>query len=97
MTRKDLTNMLHKTLGLNFKESGRIVDKFFDIIVKNLAAGKDVKLSKFGSLKIQDRESRPGRNPTTGEQIQISQRKAIVFRPSKVLRKKINESSEEVL
>ena len=61
MTRKDLTTMLHKTLGLNFKESGRIVDKFFDIIIENLAAGKDVKLPKFGSLKIQNRESSPSK------------------------------------
>ena len=94
MTRKDLTNILHKSLGLNLKEAARIVDKFFNIIVDNLATCNDVKLPKFGSLKIRDRESRLGRNPTTGEKIQILRRKTIVFRPSKALRKKINESSD---
>lgn len=93
MTRKDLTNILHKSLGFNLKESARIVDKFFHIIIDNLAAHDDVKLPKFGSLKIQDREPRLGRNPTTGETIQISRRKAIAFRPSKSLRKKLSESS----
>ena len=94
MTRKDLTNILHKNLGLSLKESARIVDKFFDIIVFSLSQGSEVKLPKFGTLKIQERDSRSGRNPTTGEKIEIAKRKAIVFRPSKALRKKLKASVE---
>ncbi|MDC0897565.1 HU family DNA-binding protein [Desulfobacterota bacterium] len=90
MTKKDLANILNKNLGISLKETARIVDKFFDIIVKNLSQGKDLKLPGFGSIKIQERKSRLGRNPTTGEPIQIGERKAIVFRPSKDLKKKLN-------
>ena len=92
MTKKDLANFLHKRMGLNLKESVRIVDKFFETIVESLAKGDDVKLPKFGSLKIQTRKPRLGRNPSTGERIEISKRKAIVFKPSKILRAKLNLS-----
>ena len=94
MTKKDLASFLHKRMGLNLKESVRIVDKFFEIIVESLAKGDDVKLPKFGSLKIQTRKPRLGRNPSTGERIEISKRKAIVFRPSKILRAKLNNNSK---
>ena len=95
MTKKDIASLLHKKLGLNLKESARIVDKFFEIIVETLSAGEDVKLPKFGSLKIQDRKPRIGRNPTTGEKIDITSRKAIAFRPSKILRSKLNSDKNE--
>ncbi len=94
MTKKDIASLLHKKLGLNLKESARIVDKFFEIIVETLSAGEDVKLPKFGSLKIQDRKPRIGRNPTTGEKIDITSRKAIVFRPSKILRATLNNITQ---
>ena len=73
----------------------KIVDKFFEIIIESLANGEDVKLPKFGSLKIQDRKPRIGRNPSTGEKIEISKRKAIVFRPSKILRANLNKEDTE--
>ena len=95
MTKKDLANILNKNLGISLKETTKIVDKFFDIIVKNLSQGKDVKLPGFGSIKIQERKSRLGRNPTTGEPIQIGERRAIVFRPSKDLKKKLNSPKED--
>jgi integration host factor subunit alpha len=94
MTKKDLANILNKSLGISLKETSRIVDKFFDIIVKNLSDGKDVKLPGFGSIKIQERKSRLGRNPTTGDPIEIGERKAIVFRPSKDLKKRLNLKNE---
>ena len=94
MTRKDLTSILHKSLGLSLKESARIVDKFFDIIVRNHSEGSAIKLPKFGTLKIQDRKPRPGRNPTTGEKIEIAERKAIVFRPSKELRRRLKDQEK---
>ena len=55
MSKKDLANILNKNLGISLKETARIVDKFFDIIVKNLSQGKDLKLPGFGSIKIQER------------------------------------------
>jgi nucleoid DNA-binding protein len=95
MTKKDLANILNKNLGISLKETAKIVDKFFDLIVKNLSQGKDVKLPGFGSIKIQERKPRLGRNPTTGEPIQIAQRKAIVFRPSKDLKKRLNSLRDD--
>ena len=83
MTKKDLANILNKNLGISLKETSKIVDKFFDTIVKNLSEGKDIKLPGFGSIKIQERKSRLGRNPTTGERIDIAQWIAIVVWPSK--------------
>ena len=80
---------------LNTPVSEEIKDKFFDLIVKNLSQGKDVKLPGFGSIKIQERKPRLGRNPTTGEPIQIAQRKAIVFRPSKDLKKRLNSLRDD--
>ena len=62
--------------------------------IRDRAKGDDVKLPKFGSLKIQTRKPRLGRNPSTGERIEISKRKAIVFRPSKILRAKLNNNSK---
>ena len=94
MTKKDLANILNKNLGISLKETSKIVDKFFDTIVKNLSEGKDIKLPGFGSIKIQERKSRLGRNPTTGDPIEIGERKAIVFRPSKNLKKKLNYKSD---
>ncbi|NSW81283.1 HU family DNA-binding protein [bacterium] len=94
MTKKDLANILNKNLGISLKETSKIVDKFFDTIVKNLSEGKDIKLPGFGSIKIQERKSRLGRNPTTGDPIEIAERKAIVFRPSKNLKKKLNYKSD---
>tara|TARA_B100001996_G_scaffold381439_1_gene370866 strand:+ start:1694 stop:1984 length:291 start_codon:yes stop_codon:yes gene_type:complete len=94
MTKKDLANILNKNLGISLKETAKIVDRFFELIIKSLSNGQDVKLPGFGSIKIQSRKSRLGRNPTTGEPIQIGERKAIVFRPSKELKKKLNANEE---
>ncbi len=94
MTKKDLANILNKNLGISLKETAKIVDRFFELIIKSLSNGQDVKLPGFGSIKIQSRKSRLGRNPTTGEPIQIAERKAIVFRPSKELKKKLNANEE---
>lgn len=94
MTKKDLANILNKNLGISLKETTKIVDRFFELIVKSLTNGNDVKLPGFGSIKIQNRKSRLGRNPTTGEPIEIGERKAIVFRPSKELKKKLNASED---
>ena len=93
MTKKDLANILNKTLGISLRETARIVDRFFDLIIKDLSKGKNVKLPGFGSIKIQNRQARIGRNPTTGDSIKIAERKAIVFRPSKNLKKKLNETA----
>lgn len=94
MTKKDLANILNKKLGISLKDTANIVDRFFEIITKSISNGSDVKLPGFGSLKIQNRKSRIGRNPTTGEPINIPERKAIVFRPSKELKKILNSSEE---
>jgi len=93
MTKKDLANILNKTLGISLRETERIVDRFFDLIIKDLSKGKNVKLPGFGSIKIQNRQSRIGRNPRTGDSIKIPKRKAIVFRASKNLKKKLNETA----
>ena len=55
MTKKDLANILNKTLGISLRETAKIIDRFFDLIIKDLSKGKNVKLPGFGSIKIQNR------------------------------------------
>ncbi|NIP31819.1 MAG: integration host factor subunit alpha [Candidatus Dadabacteria bacterium] len=90
MTKKELSDTLHTKIGLSKRESAEIVDYFFNLLKDNLSDGKGVKLPRFGSFRVQERKSRKGRNPSTGETIEISSRKAVVFKPSRFLRDAID-------
>ncbi len=92
MTKADIVETIYEKVGLSKRESARIVDMIFDIIKGELENGENVKLSGFGSFAVRDKNSRRGRNPQTGEEITISARRVLSFKPSNVLRKNINES-----
>ena len=92
MTKADIVETIYEKVGLSKRESARIVDMIFDIIKGELEDGKNVKLSGFGSFAVRDKNARRGRNPQTGEEITISARRVLSFKPSNVLRKHINES-----
>lgn len=89
-TKKDLAELIHARLGLSRRESSDIVDYFFDTVKKALMKGEPVKLPGFGSLHVKERRPRKGRNPSTGEVIDIPSRNEVVFTPSRVLRARLN-------
>lgn len=90
MTKKELAEVIHARIGLSMRESSELVEFFFDTVKDKLKDGEGIKIPKFGSFRVQNRKSRKGRNPATGDTIEISQRKAIVFKPSRFLRDTLN-------
>lgn len=90
MTKKELSEKIHKRIGLSKRESAEIIEYFFELLKENLSKGEGIKLPRFGSFKVQQRKARKGRNPSTGETIEIGARKAVVFKPSRFLRDAID-------
>ncbi len=95
MTKKDLSETIHQRIGLSKRESADIVDFFFTLIKTGLVRGESVKIPRFGSFRVQKRKARKGRNPSTGEPIQIAERNTVVFKPSRFLRNAINKKPYE--
>ncbi len=90
MTKKGLAEAIHEKIGLSKRESAEIVEYFFELLKNNLESGETIKLPKFGTFKVQHRGKKKGRNPATGETIEIGPRKSVVFKPSRFLRNAIN-------
>ena len=86
MTKKELSEKIHRKIGLSKRESAEIVEYFFELLKNNLTQGNGIKLPRFGSFRVQQRKARKGRNPSTGDTIEIGSRKAVVFKPSRFLR-----------
>lgn len=89
LTKADLAETLFEQLGFNKRESKEFVDYFFEEIRTTLEEGEYVKLSGFGNFELRDKNQRPGRNPKTGEEIPISARRVVTFRPGQKLRGKV--------
>ena len=94
MTKKELADVIHTKIGLSKRESAEIVEFFFDITKDKLAKGEGIKLPRFGSFRVQNRKARKGRNPATGETIEIAERKAVVLKPSRFLRDSIDKHTD---
>ena len=86
MTKKELSEKIHRKIGLSKRESAEIVEYFFELLKENLTEGNGIKLPRFGSFRVQQRKARKGRNPSTGDTIERGARKAVVFKPSRFLR-----------
>jgi integration host factor subunit alpha len=91
MTKIDIVNNLYDRLGLTKQECADVADRFFEIIKETLAKDEDVNISGFGKFTVKQKNARRGRNPQTGNKIQIEERKVLLFRLSKVLNEKVNE------
>lgn len=89
LTKAQMAEKLCEELGLNKREAREIVELFFEEIRAALESGRQVKLSGFGNFDLRDKKERPGRNPKTGEQIPISARRVVTFRPGQKLRAKV--------
>jgi integration host factor subunit alpha len=89
LTKADMTELLYTDLGLTKTEAKAIVEAFFEEVRWALESGEQVKLSGFGNFDLRDKSERPGRNPKTGEEIPISARRVVTFRPGQKLRAKV--------
>jgi integration host factor subunit alpha len=92
VTRADLAEAVYETVGLSRTESAELVERVLDLIGEALIKGEHVKLSSFGSFQVRSKNQRIGRNPKTGEEVPILPRQVLVFKPSNVLKTKINKS-----
>jgi integration host factor subunit alpha len=90
LTRADLTEVVHADIGLSRTESADMVNTVLDLISDSLTAGNSVKLSSFGTFMVRSKRARIGRNPKTGEEVPITPRRVLVFRPSQVMKNIIN-------
>ena len=90
LTKKDIVNSLYMQIGYSKKISENLLEDFFELILDNLKKHKMVKIAKFGTFIIREKKSRIGRNPKTKEKKMIAQRKVVLFKPSKELKKSIN-------
>lgn len=95
LTKAELAEALFDQLGLNKREAKEFVDLFFEEIRTSLETGEQVKLSGFGNFELRDKNQRPGRNPKTGEEIPISSRRVVTFRPGQKLRLRVEAYAGE--
>ncbi len=93
LTKADLAESLYNELGLNKREAKEFVELFFEKIRASLANGESVKLSGFGNFGLRNKNSRPGRNPKTGEEIPISARRVVTFRASHKLKERVEQNA----
>ena len=89
ITKNSLVNLLHDEVGLNKREAKEFIDTFFEVIKLELENGNDVKISGFGNFNLRDKAARPGRNPKTGEDVTISERRVVTFKSGLKLRRKL--------
>ena len=90
MTKADLIDSIYEKDGLSKKESSQIVELIFESIRSSLENGEKVKISGFGNFSIRSKKVRRGRNPQTGNEIEISARSVVTFKVSSVLKKVLN-------
>ena len=90
VTRADLSEAVYQKVGLSRTESSALVERVLAEICESLQKGETVKLSSFGSFLVRDKGQRVGRNPKTGIEVPIDPRRVMVFKPSNVLKSRIN-------
>jgi len=89
LTKAAIAESLFNELGLNKREARELVDIYFEELRRSLAVGEQVKLSGFGNFDLRDKNERPGRNPKTGEEIPITARRVVTFRPGQKLKARV--------
>ena len=97
MTKADIVERIYDRVGFSKKEAAEVVESIFEVIKVQLEKGEKVKISGFGNFVINEKRPRKGRNPQTGEEIIISGRRVLTFKPSQVLKRVINLHSPDDL
>lgn len=91
MTKADLVESIYQKTGFSKKDSADIVETVFDLIKSTLEEGEKLKIAGFGNFVVKEKATRRGRNPQTGDEIKISSRRILTFKPSQVLKNSIND------
>ncbi|HPD60894.1 MAG TPA: integration host factor subunit alpha [Thermodesulfobacteriota bacterium] len=91
MTKADIIESIYEKVGLSKEESSRIVELVLETLKDTLENGEKVKISGFGNFVVRSKRSRRGRNPQTGDEIQITARKVLTFKSSPILKRALNE------
>lgn len=94
ITRAQIGEAVYQEVGLSRNESAELLESVLGLISDALSRGESVKISSFGSFSVRQKGQRIGRNPKTGEEVPILPRRVLVFRPSQVLKSRINENSQ---
>ena len=89
-TRKDLSNKIYQNLGFSKNISSTIIDNFFETLIQGLLNSNKIKISSFGTFKVINKSERIGRNPKTKEKAIIAPRKVVTFKPSLLVKEKLN-------
>jgi integration host factor subunit alpha len=89
LTKAEMAERLFEELGLNKREAKEMVESLFDEIRASLSHNENVKLSGFGNFDLRDKRQRPGRNPKTGEEVAVSARRVVTFRPGQKLKERV--------
>ncbi len=92
LTKKEIINSIYMQIGFSKKISENLLDDIFQILLKNIITQKQVKIAKFGTFTLKKKNQRIGRNPKTKEQKIITERNVILFKPSTILKKTINNN-----
>jgi len=92
VTRAELSEAIYQAVGLSRNESAALVESVLSEISDSLVRGENVKISSFGSFLVRHKGGRMGRNPKTGEEVPIEPRRVLSFRPSQVMKDKINKN-----
>ena len=89
LTRMDLCDAVHREVGLSRNESAELVESVLDLVSDSLVEGETVKISSFGTFSVRDKNERIGRNPKTGEEVPITPRRVLSFRPSHLMKDRV--------
>ena len=95
LTKADLAENLVDSIGLSKKDAKDLVEGFFDVVRSSLIERQQVKLSGFGNFEVREKSQRPGRNPKTREEIPITARTVVTFRPGQKLKSKVEDYMQE--
>ena len=93
MTKAEIVNVIHEKVGGSKRECADIVEQLFEIMKETLERGEKIKVSGFGNFVVRQKRARIGRNPHTGEAIEISARKVLTFKASQILKDAIQSGS----
>src|SRR5699024_6014116 len=91
LTKEALVDSLHETLRGNKREAKELVEMFFEEVTVALSSNVRSKLSGFGNFDLRDKSERPGRNPKTGEEVAVSARRVVTFKPGQKLRQQVDK------
>lgn len=90
VTRADLAEAVYREIGLSRTESSQLVESVIDHVIDALLRGENVKLAGFGTFSLRDKKERIGRNPKTGETVPITPRRVLTFKPSQIMKERVN-------